>query len=86
VLGAMKRRYEVRALGMSSPPPLMTPEDALADSRWRYWVEPGSAGDERLGQLLVERYGQPDGRVQLPPRRNYSAVISWEPAPFEATR
>lgn len=86
VLGAMKRRYEVRAFGMSSPPPLMTPEDALADSRWRYWVEPGSAGDERLGQLLVERYGQPDGRVQLPPRRNYSAVISWEPAPFEATR
>lgn len=82
VLGAMRRRYEVRAFGMSSAPPPMTPEDALADSRWRYWAEPGSAADARLGQLLVEHFGLPDGRVQLPPRRNYSAVISWEPGPF----
>lgn len=81
VLGAMKRRYEVRAFGMSSAPPPMTAEEALADSRWRYWVEPGSARDARLQRLLVEHFGLPDGRVQLPPRRNYSAVVSWEPGP-----
>ncbi len=81
VLGAMKRRYEVRAFGMSSSPPPMTPEEALGDSRWRYWVEAGSAADARLQALLVEHFGQPDGLVQLPPRRNYSAVISWDPRP-----
>ncbi|MEZ4554631.1 MAG: class I SAM-dependent methyltransferase [Dehalococcoidia bacterium] len=79
VLGAMRRRYEVRAFGMSSAPAPMTPDEALADSRWRYWVEPGSPADASLSLLLVERFGLPDGSVQLPPRRNYSAVVSWEP-------
>lgn len=82
VLGAMRRRYEVRAFGMSSAPPPMTAEDALADSRWRYWVEPGSPADARLAALLTRQFGLPDGRVQLPPRRNYSAVISWQPGPL----
>jgi len=81
VLGAMRRRYEVRTFGMSSAAPPMTAEDALADSRWRYWVEPGSPADARLAELLARQFGLPDGRVQLPPRRNYSAVISWQPDP-----
>lgn len=80
VLGALRRKYEVRTFGMSRPPEPMSLEEARADSRWRYWVEAGSPADERLAGLLVKHFGLRDGRVQLPPRRNYSAVVSWEPA------
>jgi hypothetical protein len=58
----------------------MAIDDALSESRWRYWVEPGSAKDVRLRELLSERFSDPSGGVVLPPRRNYSAVVSWEPS------
>jgi hypothetical protein len=79
VLGALNRRYEVRAFGMARPSAPMDLEDAMNESRWRYWVEAGSPKDGRLRELLRERFGQAEGAVVLPPRRSYSAVVSWEP-------
>ena len=40
----------------------------------------GTPAEARLRTLLQEHYGLPSGEVQLPPRRNYSAVVHW-PAP-----
>lgn len=79
VLGALHRRYEVRAYGVPRPPAPVDIEAAMSESRWRYWVEAGSPKDERLRALLIERFSHPAGGVALPPRRNYSAVVSWEP-------
>lgn len=79
VLGALRRRFEVRAFGAS---PEATPLDldaAVAESLPRYWVAAGSPKGRRLRELLVEHFGTPEGQVVLPPRRNYSAVISWAP-------
>lgn len=79
VLGALHRRYEVRAYGMARPPTSLDIEDAMSESRWRYWVEAGSPKDARLRTLLNERFSDGSGGIVLPPRRNYSAVVSWEP-------
>lgn len=78
VLGAWGRRFDVRTypVGPSAP---MELERAVEDSRWRYWIARGGAQEARLGELLRERYALPSGLLQLPPRRNYSAVVWWEP-------
>lgn len=78
VLGALGRTFEVRAYSMPAPRP-MTADDALADSRWRFGVREGSPHEARLRHLLVTRYGDAAGLVRLPPRRTYSAVVSWTP-------
>ena len=52
-------------------------DEALVQTRWRYWCEAGSPSEARLRTLLLEHYGLPSGEVLLPPRRNYSAVVNW---------
>ncbi len=79
VLGALHRRYEVRTYGVSRPSAPADIDDAMNESRWRYWVEAGSPKDERLRELMIERFSHPSGGIALPPRRNYSAVVSWGP-------
>lgn len=76
VLGALGRRFEVATFPVAPGRPVSI-EDALAQTRWRYWCEPGSPSEARLRSLLVEHYGLASGEVLLPPRRNYSAVVNW---------
>ncbi len=78
VLGALGRTFEVRAFPVRTPRP-MTAADALADARWRIGVPEGSPRDARLRELLVTLYGDASGLVRVPPRRTYSAVVSWTP-------
>jgi hypothetical protein len=78
VLGALGRRYDIRTFPVAPPGPV-DGDRALEEMRWRFWVAPGSEYEARLRSLLTERFGLPDGRIQLPPRRNYSAVVWWEP-------
>jgi SAM-dependent methyltransferase len=78
VLGVLGRRFDVRTFAVRPPEP-MDIDRALEDVRWRFWVSEGSEREARLRELLVERFGMASGLVQLPPRRNYSAVVSWEP-------
>ena len=82
VLGALGRRFEV----VTYPTPPGRPvsiDEALAQTRWRYWTQEGSPAEARLRALLLEHYALPSGlgkeqaQVLLPPRRNYSAVVSW---------
>ena len=79
VLGALGRRYDVRAVPMPPRPRVLSIDDAMNESRWRFWVQPDSRQEARLRELLLEHFGTPRGEVQLPPRRNYSAVVSWPP-------
>jgi len=78
VLGALQRSYEVRAFPVPPPPPVDV-DRALEDMRWRYGVAVGSARDARLRTLIIERYGEPSGLICPPPRRAYTAVVSWAP-------
>ena len=55
----------------------VTPDEAVEELRWRYWVTPGSDRAARLRDLLIERFGTADGLIALPPRFNYLAVVSW---------
>ena len=80
VLGALGRRYDITTFPVRGPEPV-TLDRALDEMRWRYWVAPGSDAEARLGELFHQHFGQPSGLIQLPPRRNYSAVVSWDPAP-----
>lgn len=79
VLGALRRRYDVRTFAMQREPAPVSIEDAMNELRWRYWTEEGSGRDGRLRELLVEHYGLPSGQLQLPPRRNYTSIVSWPP-------
>lgn len=76
VLGALGRRFEVVTYPLGPGRPVDI-DEALQQTRWRYWVQAGSADETRLRALLLEHYGLPSGEVQLPPRRRYSAVVSW---------
>ncbi len=76
VLGALGRRVDVQTFPVRPSTP-MTPEQAVDEMRWRYWVTPGSERAARLSALLVEHFGTADGMVVLPPRFNYLAVASW---------
>ena len=78
VLGALGRRYDVRTYPVAPPAP-MDLDRAIEDVRWRYWIGRGSEREARLRELLQQRYELPSGLLQLPPRRNYSAVVSWAP-------
>lgn len=76
ILGALSRRFDVETFPVRPSTP-MTPDEAVDEMRWRYWVAPGSERAARLSALLVEHFGTPDGLVTLPPRFNYLAVVSW---------
>lgn len=76
VLGALGRRYEV-ATFPSAPVRPVSLEEALEQTRWRYWTQAGSPTEARLRTLLLTHYGLPSGEVALPPSRNYSAVVNW---------
>lgn len=78
VLGAWGRRFDVRTYPVDAPAP-MDLDRAVEDVRWRYWIARGGDKEARLRDLLRERYALPSGLLQLPPRRNYSAVVWWEP-------
>lgn len=76
VLGALGRRFEVVTYPI--PPGRPAPiDEALAQTRWRYWAAEASPAETRLRALLIERYGVAPGEVLPPPRRNYSAVVNW---------
>lgn len=77
-LWAMGRAPEVRVLP-STPAQPSTPDEAAEEFAWLYRVAPGSPDVARLRAAFVERYGQPDGSVLLPPRRQCGTVISWRP-------
>jgi SAM-dependent methyltransferase len=79
VLGALGRRYDVRTYPVAPPPP-MNLDRAVEESRWRYWIGRGTEREATLRELLRARYSQADGMLRLPPRRNYSAAVWWEPA------
>ena len=76
VLGALGRRFEVVTFPVGPGRPV-TLDEALDQMRWRYWCAAGTPAEARLRTLLQEHYGLPSGEVQLPPRRNYSAVVNW---------
>ncbi len=76
VLGALGRRADVQTFPVRPSVP-MSPEAAVEEMRWRYWVTPGSERAARLSALLVEHFGTADGLVTLPPRFNYLGVVSW---------
>ena len=78
LLGALGRRFDIRTFPVRPPEPL-TIDRAVEDLRWRYWVQPGTPAAARLRDLIVERHSESSGLVRLPPRRNYTAVISWPP-------
>ncbi len=78
LLGALGRRFDIRTFPVRPPEPV-TADRAVEDLRWRYWVQPGTPLEARLRDLLIEHYGEPSGLLRLPPRRNYTAVISWAP-------
>jgi hypothetical protein len=78
VLGALGRQYEVRAFTVKDSGPVSL-DHAMEEQRWRFWTGEGTAKDARLRELLVEHFGLPDGQIQLPPRRNYTAVVTWVP-------
>lgn len=72
--------FEVR---MTERPPVVYPdlEAALAAARFRTWVTPGSASDERLTRE-VRRRAVPQGNgVVLDERPLPIGVVSWSPAP-----
>jgi SAM-dependent methyltransferase len=78
VLGARGRPFELRTV--RPPPPQALPlEEALAQTRRRYLVRAGSALDGRMRELLLERYGEPDGRVTMPLPFSTTGVVTWEP-------
>ena len=83
VLGALGRRFEVVTFPVGPGRPVSL-DDALEQTRWRYWCAAGSPGEARLRTLLQEHCGLPSGEVQLPPRRNYSAVVNW-PVPHASS-
>ena len=76
VLGALGRRFEVATFPVGPGRPVSI-DEALEQTRWRYWMEQGSPAEARLRSLLIEHYGLPSSEVLLPPRRNYSAVVNW---------
>ncbi|MGE3856477.1 MAG: class I SAM-dependent methyltransferase [Dehalococcoidia bacterium] len=76
VLGALGRRFEVATFPVGPGRPVSV-DEALEQTRWRYWCQPGTPAEARLRSLLQEHYGLPSGEVLLPPRRNYSAVVNW---------
>ena len=78
VLGALGRRYDLRALARSAPVPV-EPAEAQRFLRRICWLREGSAKDARLPALLRERYGRPSGLLSLPLRRAYSGVVTWTP-------
>ena len=78
VLGALGRRYDLRALPRSAPAPV-EPAEAQRFLRRICWLREGSAKDARLPALLRERYGRPSGLLSLPLRRAYSGVVTWTP-------
>jgi hypothetical protein len=79
VLGALGRRYEVRTYSVQRETGPMDVDDAMHEARFAYWTGEGSEKDRRLRELLVEHFGLPSGQVHLPPRRNYTAIVSWPP-------
>ena len=80
LLGARDRRYDLRTVTLPRPLPVEAPR-AQRLARRLLRVEEGTPRDRRLAELLAEHYGTGDGRVLLPSRRRYNAIISWEPAP-----
>lgn len=78
VLGAWGRRFHVRTYPVEEPVE-MSLDDAVEDLRWRYWIGRGTELEGRLRTLIAQHYSRPSGLVQPPPRRNYSAVVWWEP-------
>ncbi|MFA7249732.1 MAG: class I SAM-dependent methyltransferase [Dehalococcoidia bacterium] len=76
VLGALGRRFEVVTYPVRAGRPVSL-DDALEQTRWRYWTQQGSPAEARLRTLLQEHYRMPSGEILLPPRRNYSAVVNW---------
>jgi hypothetical protein len=78
VLGAWGRRFDMRTFPVRPPEPVDI-DRALEDVRWRFWVGEGTEREARLRELLIERFVVASGLVQLPPRRNYSAAVWWEP-------
>ncbi len=78
VLGARGRAFDVTTTPPPPPPPL--PLDEVIDSfRRRYFVARGSAREQRMRELLAERYAGDDGLVALPLPFTQTAVVSWEP-------
>jgi len=79
VLWAMGRSPEVRVVPAADGQSV-TPDEAVAEFAWLYRAAAGSEDAERLRAVFIERFGQPDGSVLLPPRRRCGTVISWRPA------
>ena len=79
VLGALDRPFEVRTLPRAARQPVDA-EDARNWARWLYWLEPGSARDQRAQDLVREHFATADGQFELPSRISYVSVVSW-PAP-----
>jgi len=82
VLGALGRRFDVRTAPAVPLPPVAI-DDGHRQLRWRYGLAEGSERDKLLRSLLIERYGTSDGTLALPPRRTFTAVVSW-PSPAGA--
>jgi SAM-dependent methyltransferase len=80
VLGARGRRFEVQTFdtrgGGGEPLPF---DQAYAMARRMCWLAEGSEKDVRLGALLREHFGTPDGLIALPPRLNFTAPVTWSP-------
>jgi len=79
LLWATGRTPEVTVVPAAPPQP-SSPVDAVAEFAWMYRVTGDSADAQRLRALFIERFGQADGTVLLPPRRRCGTVISWRPA------
>lgn len=80
VLAARERRFDVRTFDTRGDAGSMPADEAHAVARRLYWVAEGSAKDRRLGELLRAHFAAGDGMIALPPRLNFTAVVSWSPA------
>ena len=78
VLGARGRAFELR---IARPPPAepLPLDEALAQTRRRHLVAKGSALEQRMRELLQERYRDDEGRIVMPRPYTRTGVVSWEP-------
>lgn len=78
VLGARRRRYEVRTVPGDVEPTAIPPERAFAITRRMLWLAEGSEKDRLMQRLVTDWYGGPEG-ITLPATRRFIGVVSWEP-------
>ena len=81
LLAARRRSVDVRTQPPAVQPPVRTIEQALDVCRGWYLVGAGTDQEQLLRQLVLERFGVGEGRVQMPLQcgRDFS-IISWRPA------